>query len=388
MAQNLTTQRLVNATNILFHLMDLQPYALVLPMDCKTASRNKRKIMQKIIANNRETPTTIDNKDANDVKEKTEVNGNAPAESAIDIASTDGSRNSSTNHNSVASKNEPADASRTSSPSSVRNGNTVDTRMKTLSEQASSESAAGSEAPVLDSDIPINDDNSLFASVNRIVERLDSEDMKGCIIMLAAKTESSSGVMPLAGGIIEIYDEHERSIQAIWLNRSLEQRADIQILLKTLVLRIFAHAYQINLPDRRYSKSNKLVSIYQSMLVTFPRECVSFIEKDMLLSKHYETFGFNEAHNDNPKVPCRCHKVAAQASEMFYGISESRFNNLYTSLYENMLFDSIGQMTPIMKMYPASSFNNAEKIDHITKAVREIERSLREQSGSKKPRKA
>ncbi|GFE52711.1 translation elongation factor [Babesia ovis] len=368
MSQTLVSQRLVNATNILFHLLDLQPYALVLPMDCKTASRNKRKIMQKILANNRPQSTKGDDKNAISGNDK----ANGTVESAVDGASTADYKDNTSEDNF---------------PNSNMKIGTVQTRKKTITERVDTEDTSEHLAMTLDYSIPVNDINSPFAPVNRIVDRLDSEEMKGCIIMLAPRDGSSVGVTPLAGGIIEIYDEHERSIQAIWLNRSLEQRVDTQILLKTLVLRIFAHAYQINLPDRRSTKSNKLVSIYQSMLVAFPRECIAFIEKEMLLSKHYEAAGFNEPHNDNPKVPCRCHKVAAEASELFYGISESRFNNLYTSLYETVLFDSIGKMAPIMQMYPAGSVNNAEKIDQITKAVREIERSLREPNGSKKARK-
>ncbi|CDR96261.1 hypothetical protein, conserved [Babesia bigemina] len=408
MSQNAITHRLVNATNIVFHLMDLQPYALVLPMNCKTAARNKRKIMQKILGNNRTVTVAESGKVSVDGDDKhsvdaagskvtpigpTKTDSTASTDTSIaDALRADGldkSDNRLVHRNSNGTVYHSEDTSgNAASPREMRICS-VQTRKDSISSDIGlGENTNESLTLKLDYDLPVDDANSPFFTVNRIVERLDSEDMKGCIIMLAARSGSSSGVVPLAGGIIEVYDEHERSIQAIWLNRSVAQRSDVRILLKTLVLRIFAHAYQINLPNRRYTKSNKLVSIYQSMLVTFPRECISFIEKEMLLSKHYEAYGFNEPHNDNPKVPCRCHKMAPEASELFYGISESRFNNLYTSLYEKLLFDSIGRMTPIMKMYPAGSFNQEEKIDQISKAVREIERSLREQGANKKARKA
>ncbi|GBE62734.1 Chromosome complete related, putative [Babesia ovata] len=387
--------------------MDLQPYALVLPMNCKTAARNKRKIMQKILGNNPTTTVTENGKvsvgdenkhsvDAADTKVTTtgptKTDSSAPTDTSItDAGRTDVDKSDnrlvhrSTNGTVYHSEDTAGNAA---SPREMRICSVQTGKDSIMSDIALGDNANESLALPADSELPVDDANSPFYTVSRIVERLDSEDMKGCIIMLAARSDSSVNVVPLAGGIIEIYDEHERSIQAVWLNRSVAERSDVRILLKALMLRVFAHAYQINLPNRRCTKSNKLVSIYQSMLVTFPRECVSFIEKEMLLSKHYESYGFNEPHNDNPKVPCRCHKIAPDASELFYGISETRFNNLYTSLYEKLLFDSIGRMTPIVKMYPATSFKHEEKVDQISKAVREIERSLREQNGAKKARKA
>lgn len=357
-------------------------------MDCKTAARNKRKMMQKIMGNNRRLSTPATNKEFSEdnTRKIDDVMAKEPsADSSDGVAAAQnplGKIDTATTYEGTTEKQQTAPGSMNSTlpdeaPYSGRPKDHV-------SQEKTTAYVISEEEYVL----PLDDVNSPFYAVNHVIERLDSPDMNGCIIMLAARCDSYFGVVPLAGGVIEIYDEHERSIQAIWVNRNLEQRADVHILLKTLVLRIFAHAYQIQLPDKRVTKSNKLVSIYQSMLATFPRECFSFIEKDMLLSKHYEAAGFNEPHNDNPKVPCRCHKVAHQASEMFYGISESRFNNLYSNLYEQMLFESIGRMAPVAKMYPPGSFTHSEKMDQIAKAVREIERSLKDQGTNKRPRKA
>ncbi|GIX61984.1 uncharacterized protein BcabD6B2_14190 [Babesia caballi] len=400
MSPNAITERLVNATNILFYLMDLQPYALVLPMECNSSARNKRKIMQKILRNNRAAFASSGKTDSSDGKDHISTKadeqkagmhsshlGPSPLptdSSTIGCSSVDNVQDA----NKLVRPNSLEEVVGNGSESSDNQMSAAESRHVSITEDPKPNGGVADETlAATGSDIPVEDVSSPFFTVNRIVDRLDSEDMKGCIILLASRSESNLGVLPLAGGIIEIYDEHERSIQAIWVNRSLEQRVDVQVLLNTLVLRIFAHAYQITLPDRRYSKSNKLVSIYQNMLMTFPRECVSFVEKEMLLSKHYEALGFNEPHNDNPKVPCRCHKVTPEASEMFYGISESRFNNLYTNVYEKMLLNSIGRLTPIIRLYADESFNSGERGDQITKAVRDIERSLRENNANKKQRK-
>lgn len=395
MSQNVVAERLVNATNIVFHLMELQPFALILPMEPKDAARNKHKIMKKIVCNNRSLPS----KKASDMLNPTDGKEGAASGNYTNAGSKHTGETSSTGKGPLEGK----DGSQDGTYKSTQDGDATSLNGTTVYESQSSESNATGDysqsnatnknfspdeltISESDYDLPVDDVNSPFYTVHHVIERLDSDDMNGCIIMLAAKSENDFGVVPLAGGVIEIYDEHERSIQAMWVNRSLEQRSDLKVLLKTLVLRIFAHAYQICLPDKRSTKSNKLVSIYQSLLVTFPKECVPFIEKEMLLSKHYETAGFNEPHNDNPKVPCRCHKLAAQATELFYGISESRFNNLYSKVYEKMLFESIGMMNPIAQMYPATSFTHSEKMDQITKAVREIERSLKEQNANKRPK--
>ncbi|EDO07604.1 hypothetical protein BBOV_III000370 [Babesia bovis T2Bo] len=381
MSSNVVAQRLVNATNILFHLLELQPYALVLPMDCKTASRNKRKIMNKIMANNGDIAVMFNKNQPN---ANQNVN-NTTKTQHDDTKQTDVKRALDAH---FTSSNIDAKKGHEDSTSLETQKGAVKTRKRTGGDRFLDEVTCAQLALTMDYSIPANDISSPFFSVNNIIERLDSEDMKGCIIMLADRNDSTAGVTPLAGGIIEIIDAHERSIQALWFNRSLEERMDIKILLKTLVLRIFAHAYQMNLSPNKSAKNNKLVSIYQSMLIAFPRESITFIEKDMLLSKHYEANNIAVTHNDSPKVPCKCHRAAAEATEFYYGISETRFNNLYMSVYETILFESIGQLTPILQMYPKGAINDAEKIDHITKAVREIEKSLKDPNVSKKIRKA
>ncbi|KAK2195855.1 hypothetical protein BdWA1_002453 [Babesia duncani] len=286
-----TLSKLVNATNILFHMMGIQAYAMVLPMDTKTASKNKKKILAKILNNN------------NDIKVKENID-----EAIEDV---------------------------------------------------------GPNSPVY--------------NVKSFIDRLDSDHITAVMILLAKKQDPSLGVVPMAGGIIEVFDDHERCIQAMWANTKMDESIDVNILMKGLVLRLYAHAYQIVLPNaKRVSHSSRLVSVYQVMGQTFPKDAYEFMVNEMKLSKHFESYSYSSSHSDSDKVPCKCTKTQqAQNGHLFYGISETRFNSLYFSCYERLIFEAIAKHTSILDMY-SPELTDEQKQYHVSKAVASIERKLRD----------
>ncbi|PFH37264.1 hypothetical protein BESB_037220 [Besnoitia besnoiti] len=201
------------------------------------------------------------------------------------------------------------------------------------------------------------------AQTEEIVEMLSAPSSVGFVLVVveeAVQTKGGSGqaeYCPVGGGIVEVVDEHERSIRGLWCRRSLPPDFS-SLLMKALCLRIFAQAFEW--PDEpagavgvspggagtpgtgvssgggtsRGGSSSKnpyrLVSCTEKALLLFPRDAVTFLTETLMLSKHWETELDGGSHNDHPTVKCKCQKLSKlPGAWQFYGICESRFLNYW-----------------------------------------------------------
>nr|PVC49956.1 elongation factor g 1, mitochondrial [Theileria orientalis] len=238
----------------------------------------------------------------------------------------------------------------------------------------------------------------MFSGVRRFLDRVDSENIIGCMIILASKSSDKSSISPVAGGIVEVFDDYERSIQTVWINNNignyvkfsnlkgknskklintLNDQILSKVVLSTLTLRLCAHAYQMTLPNsKRIQHKSRLISIYHQMGQTFPKFAYSFIREEMQFSKHYEITALSIKHNDNPKIPCRCLKptpseltdtmdpgTILENSPLFFGITESRFSGMYNSTYEpiligfmNLLSGKLNDISKIVRFEESVSY--------------------------------
>ncbi|UVC49614.1 hypothetical protein MACK_003721 [Theileria orientalis] len=444
--------KLVNSTNVVFHMLDLQPYAMVLPMDKVTSEKNKKKILSKIYRNNPDTYASyklylkdlnqrnlfqkVDNtekynshgpKVAENVKpsqpevqqddksqhtEPSEVadlsrqqnpnvskisydqqSGNLKSESNLDVD--DGlAAQKNVDKGTNSPQNQDTDSQVQSGASTSENGS-LKREDDTLGDQKQN-ADQNQDKQVLDKQSEPQED--MFAGVRRFIDRVDSENIIGCMIILASKSSDKSSISPVAGGIVEVFDDYERSIQTVWLNNNignyvkfsnlkgknskklintLNDQILSKVVLSTLTLRLCAHAYQMTLPNsKRIQHKSRLISIYHQMGQTFPKFAYNFIREEMQFSKHYEITALSIKHNDNPKIPCRCLKptpseltdtmdpgTILENSPLFFGITESRFSGMYNSTYEpiligfmNLLSGKLNDISKIVRFEESVSY--------------------------------
>eukprot|EP00922_Rhytidocystis_sp_ex-Travisia-forbesii_P018061 GHVS01026906.1.p1 GENE.GHVS01026906.1~~GHVS01026906.1.p1 ORF type:complete len:313 (+),score=43.60 GHVS01026906.1:481-1419(+) len=160
--------------------------------------------------------------------------------------------------------------------------------------------------------------------VETMVERLTDNDIMG-FVFVVAEVLSEDDYRPVAGAVVELLDEHERSIRGMWCRRSLPDEL-VSLLLKVTAIRLFANAFELPTPGQRVRNSNKLISTLETTCLTFPREASDFFTTTLEMSKHWETEGKAGTHNDHPTVKCNCRKLAGgEGAWQFWGISETRF---------------------------------------------------------------
>ncbi|CCF76074.1 hypothetical protein BmR1_04g09520 [Babesia microti strain RI] len=295
--------KLVNTTNVLFDLLNLHPYAMMLPMDESTGGRNKIKILNRIFSNH-----------------KLRIRNKTPNCTSKGCVTSDNASNKRTANECVTDDYAVVDCSGDVS---------LDQMLK-------------------EADNP----ECKFYHVKSIIDRLD-KNITGCLILLAKKHKYKQGIVPFAGGVIEIVDENERSIQAMWASTTLDTQLDA--LLDAFCIRLCAHAYQMSLPHiKRVKHGSRLVSVYHSVAQTFPSCAYEFIKNSMKMSMHVDRPNFTGQHSDNPTVQCKCTKDASQMELQmtFYGISESRFTTMYQSTYEKIITRHIIQANkPVSPFY-------------------------------------
>ncbi|EKX73123.1 conserved hypothetical protein [Theileria equi strain WA] len=359
MEYNANLHKLVNATNILFHMMDIQPYAMVLPMDKTSSVRNKRKILHKMFNNTQgidKPRSREDSKTQANITEASLNNSHANISKDKKYELRNGTRAESKLSNSYSGSLEQSNPK--TSIDGVHQSNPVTSPTGGIENHTSS---------FVDTKI-----DEKYIPVSRVIERLDNDYIVGCMIILAKKGSNKKGIVPIAGGIIEVFDEYERSIQAIWRNSGLENET---ILMHALVLRLFAHAYQMSIPyAKRVQQKSKLVTIYHTMGTVFPESAYGFIKDDMGLSKHCEVLKGPIQHNDNPKVPCKCLKFETSLT-MFHGITEYRFVALYTTVYERVLTHHMSVLS--RSTLPKGYESVPEKDEGYSKPYRDTYREIR-----------
>lgn len=194
--------------------------------------------------------------------------------------------------------------------------------------------------------------------MNQVADRLTSEDIVGFVMVIAEylgveeqsnntsehNNELSSTAAyqyrPVAGGIVELLDEYERAVRAVWCRRSLPNTLTDEFL-KVIVMRIIAHAFEWQHPSKPNKKvSSKLVSSLEIHSLAFPTETYDFLTKQtgLNLSKHWETEDDGGAHNDSPNQKCKCFKLAdKEGAWQFWGISESRFLKAWTLRKDSLI---------------------------------------------------
>ncbi|BAM40801.1 conserved hypothetical protein [Theileria orientalis strain Shintoku] len=342
--------KLVNSTNVVFHMLDLQPYAMVLPMDKVTSEKNKKKILSKIYRNNPDTYASyklylrgMNQRNLFQKSENTEQNSSHDPKGG----------NSLNPNQSEAQQN----------TSLKREDDALGHQKQNADQNEDKQSLDKQGEPQED----------MFSGVRRFLDRVDSENIIGCMIILASKSSDKSSISPVAGGIVEVFDDYERSIQTVWINNNIGN----YVVLSTLTLRLCAHAYQMTLPNsKRIQHKSRLISIYHQMGQTFPKFAYSFIREEMQFSKHYEITALSIKHNDNPKIPCRCLKptpseltdtmdpgTILENSPLFFGITESRFSGMYNSTYEpiligfmNLLSGKLNDISKIVRFEESVSY--------------------------------
>eukprot|EP00922_Rhytidocystis_sp_ex-Travisia-forbesii_P018064 GHVS01026909.1.p1 GENE.GHVS01026909.1~~GHVS01026909.1.p1 ORF type:complete len:272 (+),score=36.58 GHVS01026909.1:481-1296(+) len=110
--------------------------------------------------------------------------------------------------------------------------------------------------------------------VETMVERLTDNDIMG-FVFVVAEVLSEDDYRPVAGAVVELLDEHERSIRGMWCRRSLPDEL-VSLLLKVTAIRLFANAFELPTPGQRVRNSNKLISTLETTCLTFPREASDF----------------------------------------------------------------------------------------------------------------
>eukprot|EP00920_Eleutheroschizon_duboscqi_P002698 GHVT01006287.1.p1 GENE.GHVT01006287.1~~GHVT01006287.1.p1 ORF type:complete len:236 (-),score=49.70 GHVT01006287.1:1228-1935(-) len=145
---------------------------------------------------------------------------------------------------------------------------------------------------------------------------------------------------PVAGGIVELLDEHERAVRAVWCRRSIPSECASE-LLRVVLLRLMAHAFHWSHPHQtKMRNSSKLVSLLEVHGLAFPRSAYEFLstKEGLNLSKHYETPDNGGAHNDTPNQKCKCFKLQDKPNAwLFLGISESRFIKIWNARRETLI---------------------------------------------------
>uniref|UniRef100_A0A3B0MUM0 Uncharacterized protein n=1 Tax=Theileria annulata TaxID=5874 RepID=A0A3B0MUM0_THEAN len=390
-------QKLVNSTNVVFHMLDLQPYAMVLPMDKHTSDKNKLKIFSKILKNNPDTYSIYKSHNI----QFSNINTNTTGTMSNGVTDVTNSTGITTTTGPIGTRFESQFNNTLNNEEDIDISNDMEKNVKLEHLKIKQTTNSG-------------DVENIFMGVKRFLDRLDSENIIGCMIILAQKSSERTSISPIAGGIVEVFDDYERSIQTLWLNnnisnyvnfinlkgkknaRKLITNLDDQILskivLSTLTLRLCAHAYQMTLPNsKRIQHKSRLISIYHQMGQTFPHFAYNFIKEEMQFSKHYEINHLSIKHNDNPKIPCRCLKPIYDNFDgmnqmigttinietdlnsfgndnlLFFGITESRFTGMYNSTYENILIGFMnllsGKLSDISKIERFETLNYYEEED-------------------------
>eukprot|EP00922_Rhytidocystis_sp_ex-Travisia-forbesii_P018070 GHVS01026915.1.p1 GENE.GHVS01026915.1~~GHVS01026915.1.p1 ORF type:complete len:312 (+),score=27.82 GHVS01026915.1:347-1282(+) len=164
--------------------------------------------------------------------------------------------------------------------------------------------------------------------VETMVESLTENDITGFVFVLA-EVLPEQDYRPVAGAVVELLDDHERTIRGIWCRRSLPGEL-VSWMLKVTAILLFAHAFELATSGQRIRNSNKLVSTLETTCLTFPREVADFLTTTLEMSKHWETEANAGTHNDHPNVKCKCRKLGVEdGAWQFWGISETRFIKIW-----------------------------------------------------------
>ncbi|CBZ54576.1 conserved hypothetical protein [Neospora caninum Liverpool] len=187
-----------------------------------------------------------------------------------------------------------------------------------------------------------------------VVQILSAPSSVGFVLVVVEESVQKKGTgqaeyCPVGGGVVEVVDEHERSIRGMWCRRSLPPEFSA-LLMKALCLRVFAQAFEwpdepsgavgaspggaapggAGASSRGTKNPYRLVSCTEKALLLFPRDAVKFLTESLMLSKHWETELDGGSHNDHPTVKCKCQKLSKlPGAWQFYGICESRFLNYW-----------------------------------------------------------
>eukprot|EP00922_Rhytidocystis_sp_ex-Travisia-forbesii_P023426 GHVS01034357.1.p1 GENE.GHVS01034357.1~~GHVS01034357.1.p1 ORF type:complete len:313 (-),score=33.28 GHVS01034357.1:344-1282(-) len=181
------------------------------------------------------------------------------------------------------------------------------------------------QEPNLTSEVP-----EAVRRVDTMVESLSNKDVRGFILVIT-EVLPEQDYRPVAGAVVELVDDHERSIRGMWCRRSLPSEL-VSCLLKVTTIRLFAHAFELAMPGQKVRNSNKLVSTLETACLSFPREAADFLATTLEMSKHWETETDAGTHSDHPTLKCKCKKLdASKGAWQFWGISETRFIKTWKS---------------------------------------------------------
>ncbi|CDI87056.1 hypothetical protein, conserved [Eimeria praecox] len=196
--------------------------------------------------------------------------------------------------------------------------------------------------------------------VQRIRELLDSETVAGFVLVIVENPQqdaikgSDVHYCPVAGGILEVLDSYERSVEQLcgmedglarWeegrretdTDRQREREREIErdregererllcrrslpsevseAIMRTLILRLFAYGFASSqqmvpqmlnkdvLAPTKSPVSNRLISCTQESIYLFPRDASLFMKTQLCMSKHWETPLDGGSHIDHPKAP-------------------------------------------------------------------------------------